>query len=315
MLCGQAITGPPQPAAGPGGADYAHAGVRFSDYAALPEGYWLLEPAAPRPDSAGVVVFLHGYGGYNPMVYGLWLRHLARKGNIVIYPRYQRNVLFPSPRKFVRNAADGIRAALAQLSTGDHVRPAAGPIVFAGHSYGGTIAANLAVNAAALNLPAPAALFLCAPGTGPFKGGKLDDYRGLPPELLLLIMVNDNDGTVGDALGQRIFETAVRTSRRNLLRQFPDDHGRPPVTAGHNECYSLDTSFDTDIRNFTARRALRLAHTNAVDYHGYWKLLDALIACTRRGEHCTTAFGDTPQQRSLGRWSDGKPVRELEVIR
>ncbi|MEZ4892408.1 MAG: hypothetical protein R2778_05270 [Saprospiraceae bacterium] len=54
------------------------------------DGYWLFEPADPKPDSAEVVVFLHGYGAYNPMAYGKWIKHLVAKGNIVIYPRYQK---------------------------------------------------------------------------------------------------------------------------------------------------------------------------------------------------------------------------------
>lgn len=312
-LYAQAVRGPAQPEAGPGGADYIHGDVRFSGYASKADGYWLFEPADPRPDSAAVMVFLHGYGGYNPMVYGYWIRHLVRKGNIVIYPRYQRDLFFPGPKKFAPNAAKGIRDALQKLRTGDHVRPTDAPLIMAGHSYGGVIALNLAVHADSFGIPAPAGVLLAAPGTGPLNGGRLDDYSVLPPDLRLLIVVPDRDGTVGDEFAHLAFRTAVNTPRRNLLRHYADDHGAPGITAGHNESYSLDTSFDTFIRNFTARRSLRMAHNSAVDYYGYWKLLDALTDCVREDKHCAVAFGGTPEQRSLGRWSDGTPVKPMKV--
>ena len=88
LLCAQ-ITGPEQPLAGPGGKAYLHQQVHFQDFASEADGYWLFEPIAPKPDSADVIVFLHGYGAIDPSIYGHWIRHLVLQGNIVIYPRYQ----------------------------------------------------------------------------------------------------------------------------------------------------------------------------------------------------------------------------------
>lgn len=305
--------GPPQPAEGPGSAAYTCADVTFSDFAGQADGYWLFEPANPRPDSAPVVVFLHGYGAINPMIYGGWIRHIVRQGNIVIYPRYQQNLLVPASDAFPATAAKGIRDALAELRRGDHVRPSDEPLVLAGHSYGGAIAANLGVHFAELEIPRPKGLLLCSPGTGPLKGARLDSYDGLPADTRLLILVSVNDQVVGEELGRLIFETACNTPHRNLLRQHPDGHGEPPISAGHNECYALDSAFDAGIHNLSYFRSLRVARNDALDYYGYWKLLDALLQCTRSGEYCDTAFGNTPAQRSLGAWSDGQPVRELEV--
>ncbi|MBT4776567.1 MAG: T9SS type A sorting domain-containing protein, partial [Crocinitomicaceae bacterium] len=45
-----------------------------------------------------------------------------------------------------------------------------------------------------------------------------------------------------------------------------------------------------------------------------WKLADALLSCTFYGIDCEYAFGDTPQQRFMGSWSDGTSVTELEVF-
>jgi len=53
---------------------------------------------------------------------------------------------------------------------------------------------------------------------------------------------------------------------------------------------------------------------DAFDWYGTWKLGDALLSCTFAGQDCEYAFGDTPEQRFMGYWSDGAPVAEIEVI-
>ncbi|GJM36035.1 MAG: hypothetical protein DHS20C18_50360 [Saprospiraceae bacterium] len=312
-LTAQEIAGPIQPLTGPGGAEYVCDSVIFQDFARRPDGYWLFEPAAPRPDSARVVVFMHGYGAYNPMIYGEWINHLVRRGNIVIFPRYQRNLIFPRPPRFGRNASQGIRDALVELDTGQHVRPIVEPLVIVGHSYGGVVAADLGVNFEAYEIPQPKGLLLCAPGSGPFRGGRLKSYEQMPEDTYLLVMVSDNDRVVGDKFGHLVYETAVNTPHRNLIRQYRDDYGSKPIRDGHNESYSLYPDFDIGKRNFSSKRALSIGRLDAVDYYGYWKLLDALIDYTANGTNYEYAFGNTPQQTFLGEWSDGTPIRPLEV--
>ncbi len=312
-LLNNPVTQPSQPLNGPGGAEYSHQSVHFQDCAQLPEGYWLFEPADPKPDSAHVVVFVHGYGGYNPMIYGKWIRHLVRKGNIVIYPRYQESMFSPTPDSFAVNVSKAIRDALVELNKEGHVKPVVSNLAFVAHSYGGVVSANLAINYAAYGIPKPQALLLCSPGTGMLKAGRLESYAAMPADVHLLVMVSEHDKIVGDEFGKKLFAEAVEVPQRNFLRQFPDAHGEPQLTAEHNESYSLDTLYDCGVRNFTSKRALRVSTEDAVDYYGYWKLLDALLDCNRSGTNCEFAFGNTPQQSSLGNWSDGTPVRALEV--
>ena len=316
MAYGQVDTiyGPTQLPSGPGGADYKHAAVHFQDFAEDEEGYWLFEPAEPRPDSAGLVVFIHGYGAYNPMIYGKWIKHLVRKGNIVVFPRYQKNIFSPGPKEFGDNTSQAIKDALEELNSGDHVRPIVEPLVLAGHSYGGVIAADLGVNFERYQIPKPAGILMCSPGTGPFKGGRLDSYEDMPADTRLLILVSEGDKVVGDEFANLVFETAVHTPDRYLFRQSADDHGFPAIRDGHNQAYSLDEEFDTGVHNMTFKRAERAASFDAIDYNGYWKLLDGMLDCLRHGSHCEYAFGNSPEQKNLGLWSDGRPVNELEVF-
>ena len=299
------------PSEGPGSTSYQHDSVIVYDYAQKQDGYWLFEPALPRPEAAPIVVFIHGYGGYNPMIYGQWIRHLVRQGNVVIYPRYQKTMTLPSPKKFATNVVTAIHEALDTLATPAHINPITANFSMVGHSYGGAIAADITVHWQEHKIPEPKAIFLCAPGTGPFKASRLESYSQLPAELLLLVMIQENDYVVGDNMGKRIFETATNTPRRNLIKQYADPSNG--ISANHNETYCVDKAFDTGLRNYTSKKALRITQTNAIDYYGHWKLFDALLACTRKGQYCEFAFGDTPQQHSLGT-INGKPLTKLEVL-
>ena len=309
----QPVTQPKQPLEGPGSKIYLHQEVVIHDLASTPDGYWIYEPASPTPISANVIVFTHGYGAMNPMIYGKWIKHMVKKGNIVIFPRYQRNLISPSPSYFTPNVATAIKNALEELKTGNHVRPITDHLTLVGHSYGGAISADLAVHYEEYEIPKPKAVMLCSPGTGPFKASHLDSYEKMPADINLLVLVSNDDYVVGDVLGAHIFATATNTPNRNFIRQYADHHGIPAITAGHNQSYSLDVELDSGNRNFTSRRAAKISKIDAMDYYGYWKLLDALTAFTRTGMNKRFAFGNTPEQRNLGEWSDGKKVRELEV--
>jgi len=300
-----------QPTTGPGSATYQYDSVLFYNYAESEEGFWLFEPASPTPKSTNLIVFIHGYGGYNPMIYGQWIKHLVRKGNTVIYPRYQKNIFSPKPQKFSPNVITGIQTALKTIEESDkHIPTKKEELCIVGHSYGGILGAEITVNWEKYAIPKPKGIFLCAPGTGPFKAGKLDTYEAMPTDVKLLVMVNENDYIVGDEMGIKIFETASNTPFRNLIRQQVDNANG--ISAGHNETYCVDEAFDSGHLNYTAKKALRITKTNAVDYYGYWKLFDALISCTRQGKDCDTAFGNTLKQRSLGQ-INGTKLLELEV--
>lgn len=303
-----------QPGHGPGSAHYSHQEVHFQDFADEADGYWLFEPRAPRPDSAHVIVFSHGYGAYNPMIYGRWIRHLVQKGNIVIYPRYQKNLISPSPDKFADNVAKAIRDAIQELQNGDHVKPILDDLILVGHSYGGVVSADLAVNFTSYGIPQPAGVMLCAPGTGFLNGGRLDSYEGMPADLKLVIVAAGDDHVVGDEFAKLVFETAIHTPKRNLIYHFEDESEDRKIRAKHNECYALDKTFDSGSRNITALRSFRWNRLDEVDYYCYWKLLDALIDCTRAGKNCEYVFGNTPEQRYMGEWSEEKPVKPLEVV-
>ncbi len=290
---------------------YVSQDIDFQSFAEQQDGYWLFMPKNPQPDTAHVLVFLHGYGGYNPMIYGKWLKHLTKQGNIVIYPRYQKNLRVPRPNKFGINVAKAIQDAKIELESRENIVALWDDLTFVGHSYGGVVSADLAANYVVYDIPQPKAIMLVSPGTAYLKKGRLESYESIPEETKVLITVSNDDKTTGDEFGILVYETAVNTPNRVLYRQFADAYAPAPITAGHNESYSVDLDFDAGFRNYTAKRALRISQENALDYNGYWRLFDALIACQREERDCDLAFGK--EGFDLGEKENGESLGSFQV--
>ena len=248
------------------------------------------------------------------MIYGAWIKHLVRKGNVVIYPRYQKNIFSPHPNEFSGNAATAIRNAIVELGRKGHLKPILTNLAVVGHSYGGVVASDLAVNYEKYEIPKLEVVFLAAPGSGKFKGGRLESYTEMPEDILLSMVSHEDDKVVGDEFSKKVFGEAVAVRKRNYLKHFPDAHGEPQIKADHGQAYSLDMEFDTGVRNYTAKKALRVAILDPVDYNGYWKLFDAMLSCKRYGQYCEYAFGGSGEQVSLGNWSDDRPIEPFEVL-
>ncbi|WP_051379002.1 chlorophyllase/cutinase-like alpha/beta fold protein [Derxia gummosa] len=339
---------PAQPASGPGGAALPHAAVLRNRYGQGDGEVWVYEPSQPRPGSAPVVVFLHGWGGTNPRVYGAWIDHIARRGAIVVFPRYQAD-LGTEPVRFAPLAAAAVRTALAQLvNEPGHVQPRLDRVAYVGHSVGALIAATLAARADAENLPAPRAVMAVAPGLSDKAradaGYALPDLGAIPPGTLLLAVAGDADRFAGEADARRLVaeSTRVAAADKNLVVLRSDDHGRPGLRADHFMALAPDDGYDNgeprgaglpsvrermrdrvrerladgveaDIAASVEHAAAPRAAVDALDWFGLWKLFDALTDAAFYGTGRDTALGDTARQRFMGQWSDGVAVREAEI--
>jgi acetyl esterase/lipase len=313
------ITQPAQPTTGPGSNNPLYTGVTQYDYGtnANADGFWLFEPQGPVPDSANLVVFIHGWGETNLKYYGAFIDRIVRAGNIVICPRYQKtaDIVYST---YTDSCALGIQRALDTLQLAWHVKPRLYNYFILGHSMGGVLVANMTAEYAYYNLPKPLAAFSIEPGAD-LAGLVLSDsvYAGFPADVKYLIAIGNDDNIVDSTTGKLLFNltTAVPTSHKNLVRQFADSHGSPAITATHFEPCSISTNtmYDNGESNIATLVTPALP-PDAVDFYCYWKLWDALVACALSGQDCDVAFGDTPQQKFMGNWSDGTPLTPLLVI-
>ena len=313
------IIQPVQPSTGPGSNNPVHTGVTQFDYGtnANAEGFWLFEPQGPVPDSANVVVFIHGWGETNLKFYGAFIDRMVRAGNIVICPRYQKSadIVYGT---YTDSCARGIQRALDTLQLTGHVKPRLYHYFILGHSMGGVLTANMTTRYAYYNLPKPLAAFSMEPGADLASLLLTDsEYAAFPADVKYLIGIGNDDNVVDSTAGKKLFylTTAVPTSHKNLVRQFADSHGSPAITATHFEPCSIisNNMYDNGEVN-VATLVSTAAAPDAVDFYFYWKLWDALVNCALNDQDCDVAFGDTPQQKFMGNWSDGTPVKPLVVI-
>jgi len=407
-----AATPPAQPASGPGGADYAHRSVSTSIHGFGDLQYYLFEPDNPKPQTAPLIVFTHGYGGTNPASYGAWIEHIVRRGNIVIYPKYQSlTSMIGGSFRYTSNCISSVQDALEVLKTAGHVKPDLDKFATVGHSYGGILTVNIAALAQKSGLPAPRAVMSVQPGVTPAM--PLEDLSLIPSDALLIVVVGDRDLVVGNKDAKKIFRLTrqIPLENKDYIIMVSDTHGTPRLSADHFAPTSLatiggllpdpgrivpdygsivpaalrpylsgeslgpdfpsllpdaegavpefggifgayfqnladkvrsSTSEEDDLSDpdtlwpdpstlmaesglllpsapSTTAASVNLGSfipmfgTNALDYYCLWKLFDALTDAAFYGKNREYALGNTQQQRYMGEWSDGKPVKELIV--
>jgi len=306
---GQAPAPPAQPKTGPGGAEVSHQQVVSTFNGSGARAYWLYEPAAPKPVQAPLIVFNHGWGAMSPQPYTAWIDHLVKRGNIVIYPVYQDSRRTPVA-DFTPNAVAAVLDAIRRLQQEPgHVRPQLDRFALAGHSMGGIVSANLAALWEQAGLPRPRAVMCVEPGkTWTLSrriAAELADLSRIPADTLLLAVAGDRDRLARDVDAKRIFRESTRVplDNKDFVMLVSDDHGQPALNASHF----------APVAPAVGGAAAAGRVVDALDFFGTWKLLDALTDAAFYGKNREFALGNTPQQRFMGRWSDGVPVKELFV--
>ena len=178
----------------------------------------------------------------------------------------------------------------------------------------------------------------------------LEDLSLVLPETLILTVVGDRDRITRDVDARRIFfeTTRVLPQNKNMVMVVSDSYGAPALEAHHFSPLARGgpaAPAVTSGRQLSAGRERMLERQgasgdrlpdptraeipdedelpdvgvatvvvpDALDYFGYWKLFDGLAEAAFYGWNRAYALGNTPEQRYMGTWSDGRPVRELVI--
>ena len=325
---GPAPTPPGPPDSGPGALGTIANDVRTTTVGTGGQEIFIYEPQGTSVTTAPVIVFLHGYTGVNPLLYGGWIKHLVQRGNIVLFPVYQDTLR--QPEQYTADALAAVQNAYAVLRAGDHIQPDDTKLALVGHSLGGVIAMNLAAIAHTQGLPRVGALLAANAGdttsaTLPIPSIEDGDYDQIPAEMLFLGVVGADDTRVGNDIVVGLYESIpqIPSANREVLELQSDDHGAPALQANHRAPLALDLAFDSGgtIVLLPGGGTLRpeqlgvdFGVIDAFDYYGYWKWLDALTDAAFNGVNRQYALGNTPEQTYLGTWSDGRTVKPAARI-
>lgn len=165
---------------------------------------WLFEPRGRKPRA--LVVFIHGRGDARedtPYYHRPWLRHLASRGNAVLYPRYET---VPGDSRALRFLYDALPPAAAKLPKGL-------PVVLIGYSRGGGLAVDYSALAPAIGTPrAVFAVF-------PILLDPRLHLRSIRPSVRFLFLVGDRDTQVGASGAQDLLRQLLAAGYpRKLLR-------------------------------------------------------------------------------------------------
>ena len=263
----------------------------------------------------------------HPRGYGAWIQHIVRKGHIVVYPRYQYEDTFRTPGDvMLAGASEAVQAAWTQVNNEGPVAPLPDRIVYMGHSMGGLLSAKIAANGEVLGLPPAGALLLVQPGG--HETVPVGDLHAVPEDAVVVIMTGDEDTIAGEGAASEIRTALAGSADRRVewIRMRSERRSRPDLIADHFAPLGAADDFppnpiiggDTEIPGGWLQDRLRECRQNnyeinALEYFGFWKIGDALLDATFRGENLEFGYGDTDAQRFMGTLSDGTPVIPLLV--
>ncbi|WP_134499068.1 chlorophyllase/cutinase-like alpha/beta fold protein [Microvirga pakistanensis] len=338
-----AATPPQQPEKGPGGRDYKITDVVKRGTGTASSGSYVFH-GGDTPASRPVVVFFHSWGAVNPGLYGGLIDHLARRGYLVIFPRFQE-VNRSRPADATARAEDLIFQALTALADDPQARPDLTRVAFIGHSAGVPLALNVAAGIQVTKLPAPKLIFGLVPGgiasNEKERGIMLRDLSTVDKATLLITMNGDREHLPSDRASRGLFEatSGIPATRKLFMRASSDDHGYPALTAtlafpgspkaGYDAAaikLPPDPPRDPKERNtwkWSADMALsgpqtiltqQLGNnvTDTLDYLAVWRTFEIAADAAFAGKDATALVRD-PKFIDMGTWSDGWPVRRLSA--
>ncbi len=339
-----AATPPAQPKTGPGSQLDTTGEVVKRAVGRASAATYVYHLATQPSEARAVVVLLHAWGAVNPIVYGGWIDHLARRGHLVLFPAFQA-VGKTRPGDATEQAATLVREALASLASDPQARPDRNRLIYLGHSAGAAIGLNLATRPLSRELPVPKLVYAVMPGgiasDEKSRGIQLADLSGIDPETSIVTIVGDREFQAAERASRRILRdsSTIPVTRKLFMRSASDDHGFPALSAtlaspaSPKEGYDLaaiklppDLPVDPRARRapapkwapdmvLTGEQTVLLGQvqrnvTDTLDYMAYWRTFDMVAAAALSGGDMAAVRAD-PSLVDMGRWSDGWPVRRL----
>ncbi|PKL46879.1 MAG: hypothetical protein CVV42_14970 [Candidatus Riflebacteria bacterium HGW-Riflebacteria-2] len=318
---GELRYGPVQPTEGPGGTIYQHESMTAWQRGINHERYQVFEPAGPALEQAGLVILLHDWLTEDPEYYMGLIRHLCRRGKVVLFPRFQGTGALDKDyhSNIVRSIKDFLLQSFARKGTQiDRNR-----VALLGHGAGAVLAANVAASADYFGLPAPASLMIITPHQ---RSLKLLDLTGISRKTKMVVISGDKADPINDQMAREIYYAAnrIKSDNKIFITVLSDYYGQPPLIADELAPLSPERplyerlvvrrrhEFVNSFRARSAAGTLRTHHIDAFDWFAMFRVFDALEQ-TLIGQTSLNIFKNTPELRFMGYWSDGRKLKGLIV--
>jgi len=226
------------------------------------------------------------------------INHLVSKGTIVIYVnsvaielelpfRGRYDILMSG----FREATDLLKYKIDTTRIGFIGHGfSAGAIPAIAHDY--IVRKNWGSNGSFLFLSSPWFMYY-------MNSNKLNSF---PDNCRMIVQVYENEKTNDWKIGADIFDKiSLPYENKNFIILASDKNGKNRLKA--------------NTRTFCSRIGARGSRTiNALDYYGIYRLVDALSAVSFYNDstaECVALRFGSPEQRYMGTWRDGTPIREL----
>jgi len=208
------------------------------------DAVWVYRPAGKPKD---VVVFFHGQGGPDeatPKNHLPWIRHLVKRGSIVIYPRFE--VFYTQDP--IPHIVSSVRVATKRVDV-DGL-----PVLAIGYSRGGALAVEYGAVAKKNKVPVPGEIMSIFPASVGNEG-HIVDLKPLDHSTQLVIQMGQADRVVG------------RTGARALLRRLQQ---------GGFPARNIRLDFVSSQPGFVADHVSPL-RTSAAARAAFWSVADELL--------------------------------------
>jgi acetyl esterase/lipase len=185
-----------------------------------PHQFWVFQEKGREPKS--VVVFLHGLGGASedtPINHLPWLRHLARRGSLVVFPRYER---YPGDALAPQFLLETLGALAHSTSVSDK------PVLLLGYSRGGGLAVTYSTVASVAGLEPRIVV-----GLFPGINDQQLDPGGTAPGTRFVFLVGDRDEIVGDRGAKTLRRWLLANGYPANLVSIETIQSSPSFTASH----------------------------------------------------------------------------------
>lgn len=245
------------------------------------------------------VFFFHGVGNGHNNSYDKLLRHMASRGLCVLHITY-RMKSFPYQGKTYRRMFNGCRAAVKYF--GEYIDTT--KVGFAGHSFGAAAIPYIALRSINERHWGSSAVFMYFMSPHYIFEISQKQLQQFPGSVNMIMQVYADDDCNDHRIAKDLFETiAIPDSSKEFIVLFSDTNATAGcrLLADHSTPASLHYGHET---------------VDNLDFYGIFRYFDALADYTfngsEQGRELALGHG-APDQRFMGTWPDGTPVREALI--